>query len=401
MKARPATRIGIVAGETSGDLLGAGLMREIKRRLPAVSFEGIGGPQMQAMGCHSLFPMDQLSIIGFEALEKYPEIRGVRNQLADHFLSHPPDLFIGIDVPDFNLGLEEGLKAAGIPTMHYVSPTVWAWRGYRIRQIRRAVDHMLTLFPFEAGFYRKHRVPVTFVGHPLADQIGERCDVTAMRREFHLPPRDPVIALLPGSRRSELKRHADLFVKTAMWLHRRHPNVHFIAPFVSPATREMFEKALFRHGAWFLPITIVANRSRDAMAAADLVLLASGTATLEAALLKKPMVVTYKMSWLSYILVQPFLQVSLYALPNILAGRKIVPELMQHEAVPEKLGTAVEYYLMHRDKARSLRKVLSGIHRSLRRKASERAAEAVVGLLKSRAAAGAQTNKPNQGKHGD
>jgi lipid-A-disaccharide synthase len=378
------TRIGIVAGEASGDLLGAGLIREIRKRLPGVSLEGIGGPQMQSAGCRSLFPMDRLSIIGFEGVEKYPEILGIRNKLIEHFLSNPPDLFIGIDVPDFNLGLEERLKAAGIPTMHYVSPTVWAWRGYRIRKIRRAVDHMLTLFPFEASYYRKHHVPVTFVGHPLADQIDERSNTAAMRRALRLPAKDTVIALLPGSRRCELKRHADLFVKTALWLYKRHVNIHFVAPFVSPETRAIFEEALYRQGAWFLPVTIVANQSRDAMAAADIVLLASGTATLEAALLKKPMVVTYKMSWLSYLLVQPFLHVKLYALPNILAGRKIVPELMQRDATPEKLGNAVEDFLTHRDKTRSLRTVLADMHRSLRRNADARAAEAVIRLLKPR-----------------
>lgn len=378
------TKIGIVAGETSGDLLGAGLMRELKKRLPAVSFEGIGGPQMQALGCHSLFPMDRLSVIGFEGLEKYPEILGIRNKLTEHFLSNPPDLFIGVDVPDFNLGLEEKLKTAAIPTMHYVSPTVWAWRSYRIHKIRRAVDHMLTLFPFEASFYRKHHVPVTFVGHPLADQIDERSGTAVMRRMLHLPAKGVVIALLPGSRRSELRRHADLFVKTALWLHKRHPNIYFVAPFVSSETRAIFEDALYRLGAWFLPITLVANRSRDAMAAADIVLLASGTATLEAALLKKPMVVTYKMSWLSYWLVWPFLRVNLYALPNILAGRKIVPELMQRDATPERLGNAVVNFLTHRDKMRSLRAELSAIRRSLRRRADARAAEAVVQLLKPR-----------------
>jgi lipid-A-disaccharide synthase len=382
--ARTVTRIGVVAGEASGDLLGAGLIREIRKRLPHVLLEGIGGPLMQSAGCRSLFPMDRLSIIGFEGVEKYPEILGIRNKLIDYFLSSPPDLFIGIDVPDFNLGLEERLKAAGIPTMHYVSPTVWAWRGYRIRKIRRAVDHMLTLFPFEASYYRKHHVPVTFVGHPLADQIDERSNTAAMRRALHLPAKGIVIALLPGSRCSELKRHADLFVKTALWLHKRHANIHFVAPFISPATRAIFEEALYRQGAWFLPVTIVANQSRDAMAAADIVLLASGTATLEAALLKKPMVVTYKMSWLSYLLVQPFLHVKLYALPNILAGRKIVPELMQRDATPEKLGKAVEDFLTHRDKTRSLRAVLADMHRSLRRNADARAAEVVIRLLKPR-----------------
>jgi len=366
-------------------MLGAGLMRALRERTPQqVSFEGIGGAQMMALGCRSLFPMEQLSIIGLEAVGKYPEINGLRNKLADHFLKNPPDLFIGIDVPDFNLVLEEKLKSAGILTMHYVSPTVWAWRGYRIHRIKRAVDRMLTLFPFEASFYRRHHVPVTFVGHPLADQIEEKYDVGALRRQLHLPSKGRVVALLPGSRLSELKRHADLFVKTALWLHKRHPDMHFVAPFVSAETREVFERALYRHGAWFLPLTIVTHHAREAMAASDIVLLASGTATLEAALLKKPMVVTYKMSWLSYLLIRPFLHVNLYALPNILAGRKLVPELMQRDAMPEKLGEAVEYYLSHPDKARSVRKALADIHRTLRRKADRSAANAAINLLKSR-----------------
>lgn len=373
-----------MAGETSGDWLGAGLIRALRERLPQISFEGIGGPLMQALGCRSIFPMEKLSIIGLEAIGKYPEILGIRNRLIDHFLENPPDLFIGIDVPDFNLALEERLKSAGILTMHYVSPTVWAWRRYRIRRIKRAVNHMLTLFPFEASFYRKHHVPVTFVGHPLADMIGEKQDIRALRRQLHLPEKGTVVALLPGSRLSELERHADLFVKTALWLHKRCPDLHFVAPFVSVETREVFERALYRHGAWFLPLTIVAHRSREAMAASDIVLLASGTATLEAALLKKPMVVTYKMSWFSYALIRPFLHVDLYALPNILAGRKIVPELMQREAVPEKLGDAIEHYLNHRDIARHTREKLAGIRRALRRNASKRAAEAVIRVLKTR-----------------
>ena len=380
----PPIRIGIVAGEASGDSLGAGLIRVLKTCVPNISFEGIGGPQMQALGCRSLYPMEQLSIIGLESINKYPEILGIRNKLAEHFLSNPPDLFIGIDVPDFNLGLEEKLKPAGILTMHYVSPTVWAWRGYRIRKIRRVVDHMLTLFPFEASYYRKHHVPVTFVGHPMADQIQDKYDMRTVRRQLHLPTAGTVVALLPGSRLSELKRHADLFVKTALRLHQRHPELHFVAPFVSSETRTIFEQALYRHGAWFLPLTIVANQSRESMAAANIVLLASGTATLEAALLKKPMVVTYKISWVSYMLIRPFLQVSLYALPNILAGRRLVPELMQGEATPEKLGNAVEYYLSHRDKVKSVQTALAAIRRSLRRNADKRAAEAVIKMLKSR-----------------
>ena len=379
---KPALKIGIVVGEASGDLLGAGLMQELKKRLPAVSFEGIGGPQMQAQGCRSLYPMEQLSIIGFDAINKYPEILGMRNKLAEHFLASPPDLFIGIDSPDFNLGLEEKLKSAGITTVHYVSPTVWAWRAYRIRKIRRAVDHVLTLFPFEAKLYRRHQVPVTFVGHPLADRIEERYDMRAIRRKLHLPEKATVVALLPGSRMSELERHADLFVKTAMRLHQRQPDLHFVAPFISSETQAYFEKALYRHGAWFLPVTIVSNQSRDAMAAADIVVLASGTATLEAALLRKPMVVTYRVSWLSYLLVRPFLHVKLYALPNILAGRQVVPELIQTRATPRHLAEAVEFYLAHPDKAKSVRSALGDIHRSLRQHADKRAAEAVLKLLK-------------------
>ncbi len=380
----PPIRIGIVAGEVSGDSLGAGLMRALKARVPDISFEGIGGPQMKALGCRSLCPMEQLSIIGLESINKYPEILGIRNKLAEHYLSNPPDLFIGVDVPDFNLGLEKKLKVAGILTMHYVSPTVWAWRGYRIRKIRRAVDHMLTLFPFEASYYRKHHVPVTFVGHPMADQIQVKYDMRIVRQRLHLPADGTVLALLPGSRLSELKRHADLFVKTALWLHRRHPELHFVVPFVSADTRAIFEKALYRHGAWFLPLTIVANQSRESMAAANIVLLASGTATLEAALLKKPMVVTYKISWVSYFLIRPFLHVTLYALPNILAGRQLVPELMQNKATPGRLGDAVEHYLSHRDKVRSVQSALAKIRRSLHRNADLRAAEAVIKMLRSR-----------------
>jgi len=373
-----------VAGEASGDFLGAGLVRELRKRLSNVELEGIGGPQMQSLGCQSLFPMDRLSVIGFEGIEKYPEILGIRNKLIDYFLSNPPDVFIGIDVPDFNLGLEERLKNHGITTVHYVSPTVWAWRGYRIHKIRRAVDLMLTLFPFEADFYRQHHVPVTFVGHPLADQIDHVVNPGSMRRRLRLPSSGTIVALLPGSRRTELRRHADLFVRTALWLHKRHPTIHFVVPFVNAETRTIFEESLYRLGAWFLPITIITNQSREAMAASDLVVLASGTATLEAALLKKPMVVTYKMSWFSFLLVFPFLNVKLFSLPNILAGRKIVPELIQGKATPENLGAAAEDYLLNQKKTRSLRSVLSKIHRSLRRRADVCAAQAVIKILKKK-----------------
>jgi lipid-A-disaccharide synthase len=389
--AKPAVRIGIVAGEASGDLLGAGLMRALKELLPAVSFEGIGGPLMQAEGCRSLYPMEQLSLIGFESVGKYPELLGMRQKLAAHFLVNRPDVFIGIDVPDFNLGLEQKLRSACILTVHYVSPTVWAWRSYRIRKIRRAVDHMLTLFPFEAKYYRKHHVPVTFVGHPLADKIADKCDARGMRHKLKIPLEGKTVALLPGSRMSELTRHAELFVKTAIWLHERNKDIQFIAPFVDKETKAVFDDALYRLGAWFLPIKTVVGNSRDTMAASDVILLASGTATLEAALLKKPMVVTYKVSWLSFLLIKLFVHVKLFALPNILAGRKLVPEFMQRDATPEKLGGAVEDYLLHPQKTKSVQTALADIRSSLRCNADTKAAEAVQKLLKSEAKRLAQT----------
>ena len=381
--------IGIVAGEASGDLLGAGLMSELKKRLPGVRFEGIGGPHMQAQGCVSLGDMDRLSVIGLEGVAKIPGVLRIRRRVAAHFLRHPPHLYIGVDVPDFNLRVEQRLRAAGITTVHYVSPTVWAWRGYRIRTIHRAVDHMLTLFPFEAQYYRERRIPVTFVGHPLADEIPEIFDVGAIRARLGLPRDRRVVALLPGSRLNELRRHAGLFVRTARWLHARHPALHFVAPFVNAATRALFEEALAREGASPLPITRLLQQSREALAAADVVLLASGTATLEAALLRKPMVVTYRVSMLSALLIRTFAHVRMYALPNHLAGRLLVPELVQQDAVPEKLGAAVERYLAHPEQAESVQAELARMHAALKQNANARAAEAVVGMLRERNLIGA------------
>lgn len=374
-------RIGIVAGEVSGDLLGAGLMRELKRRLPEVTFEGIGGAHMQAEGCRSLYDMERLSVIGLEGIAKLPGVLLTRRRLAAHFLAKPPDLYIGVDAPDFNLAVEQRLRAAGIPTIHYVSPTVWAWRGYRLRKIHRAVDRMLTLFPFEARYYEERKVPVTFVGHPLADQIPDNYDARAIRERLHLPVDGTLVALLPGSRVGELKRHASLFVRTARWLHARRPGLHFVAPFASRATRVLFEQALAREGAADLPLTQLLNHSRDALAACDVALLASGTATLEAALLKKPMVVTYKVSALSEVLIRLFAHVKMYALPNHLAGRRLVPEIMQDEATPEALGAAVERYLEYPEQAESVQAALAEMHRALKQNADARAAEAVMEVL--------------------
>jgi lipid-A-disaccharide synthase len=374
-------RIGIVAGEASGDLLGARLIAALKRHLPDARFEGIAGPEMQAQGCHSLFPLERLSVFGLtDILGRYPELRRIRGGLIAHFLADPPDVYIGVDSPGFNLGVEEALHGAGVRTVHYVSPQVWAWRTWRVRRIRRAVNRILVLFPFEETFYARHGVNATFVGHPLADEIPPDYDKLHYRRELGLPLDRTVVALLPGSRASELRRHAGLFVQTAAWLASRRTGVHFVAPFVNHATRAMFEHALAQEGQG-LPVTCLDGRSRDVMAAADAVLLASGTATLEAALLRKPMVVTYRVPWLMYYLVRLFAHVDMYSLPNHLAGRRIVPELMQGDATAGQCGAAIEALLDDPAKAEAEQQALAAIHRDLRRNASERAAAAVMEVL--------------------
>lgn len=377
-------RIGIVAAEISGDMLAAGLMRALRRRLPNVAFEGIAGPCMLAQGCAGLYPMERMSFIGFGALAHYRALAARRRQLLEHFRRHPPHLFIGVDAPDFNLWLEERLRAHGILTLHYVSPTVWAWRGWRIHRIQRAVDRMLTLFPFEARYYRDKRIPVTFVGHPLADRLGPVADRAAARRRLRLPARARVVTLLPGSRLSELRRHADLFVRTAQWLSARYPDLRYAVPFVSRETRACFERALRRQSADARIFRLLDDRSHEAMAAADVVLLASGTAALEAALLERPMVVTYRVSWFSYFLIRLFAHVRLYSLPNHLAGRQLVPELMQREATPERLGRAVARYLDDTAAAERVSRALGRLRARLARSADERAAQAALRLLRTR-----------------
>ncbi len=375
-------RIGMVAGEVSGDLLGARLMQALKKHLPAVRFEGVGGSEMRAEGFSSLFPMERLSVLGLtEILGRYPELRRLRRQLIGHFLADPPDVFIGVDSPGFNLGIEQELRDAGIPVVHYVSPQVWAWRTWRVRKIRRSVDRILVLFPFEEQFYARHDVDATFVGHPLADEIRSDIDARAMRDRLDLDPDRPTVALLPGSRTSELKALADVFVGAALWLHARHPDVQFVAPFVNRKTRLLFEAAIRRQQAWDLPLTRFHGHSRDVMAAADVVLLASGTATLEAMLLKRLMVVTYRVSALSYRLMRMFSHIRLIAMPNNLAGRHLVPELIQHDATPEQLGRTVERYLARPLYAREALASFDALGQRLRGNASDRAARAVLEVL--------------------
>jgi len=339
-------RIGIVAGEPSGDLLGARLIAALKRELPGAQFEGVGGPEMIAAGCRSIVPMDELTVVGLtEVIGKFLSLLATRRRLIKHFLKSPPDLFVGVDYPGFNLGLEEILRRHGIRTAHYVSPQVWAWRTWRVRKIRRAVDRILVLFPFEVPFYAKHGIKAIFVGHPLAEEIDGNLDAKEMRRRLNLDPDRPTVALFPGSRTSEVKALAGTFVETAKWLSDRHPDIQFAVPFVSRQTRLEFEAAIKRSQAWDLPISRFHGHSRKVMAAADVVLLASGTATLEAMLSNRLMVVTYRVSPVSYVIMKALAHIRLVAMPNHLAGSHLVPELIQREARPELLGRAVDRYL--------------------------------------------------------
>ena len=383
-------RIGIVVGEASGDVLGAGLINAIKARVPNAEFEGVAGPQMVAQGCRALFPAEKLAVMGLvEVIAHYRELSAIRTQLRQYFLKNPPDVFIGIDAPDFNLGLERSFKQAGIPTVHYVSPSVWAWRQYRIRKIARSVDLMLTLLPFEAAFYQsrpRHSVPVCFVGHPLADAIPilsdqeDRHERQQQRAALGLPITAEIVALLPGSRIGELNYLADRFAQTAAWCAQQRPHMQFIAPHANARTRKLFEQALARH-APNITVHMLDGRAQQAMRAADVLLVASGTATLEALLVKRPMVVAYRMAWLTAIIMRRLLKIPYYSLPNLLAARPLVDEFSQDEVTAENLGKAVLELFEQPDKARAVCANFAQIHHTLRQGASSKAAQAILNLV--------------------
>jgi len=372
----------MVAGEASGDLLGAHLMAALHAHLPGARFIGIGGPKMQSEGLDALFPMERLAVRGYaEVLRHYPGLLWMRSKLRRVLLEARPQLFIGVDAPDFNLGLEAGLKRAGIPVVHYVSPSIWAWRGGRIGAIARSVDHVLTLFPFEETIYRNAGVPATYVGHPLADMIPEEDQTASTRLQLRIAPERKVIALLPGSRQSELRYMADTFIATARLLAQRMEQPLFLVPLISRETREIFEAALYRTDAAELPLTILFGHARDALAAADIALVASGTATLEAALLKKPMVIAYKMAEASFQLMRRMGYLPYVGLPNILAGEFVVPELLQHDATPENLAQALTNTLNDAVVRERIPQRFAAIHRQLKCNTAEQAAEAVLPLL--------------------
>ncbi|UTW49068.1 lipid-A-disaccharide synthase [Bacterioplanoides sp. SCSIO 12839] len=376
-------RIAIVAGETSGDMLGAGLIEQLKHRYPHATFEGIGGPLMMQHGFNSLVPMERLSVMGLvEVLGRLFELLKVRRDLIKRWRANPPDVFIGIDAPDFNLTLEQKLRESGIKTAHYVSPSVWAWRQKRVLKIAKAVDLMLTLFPFEARFYQEHDVPVKFVGHHLADKIALETPASPARQQLGLDTDRQVVCLMPGSRGSEVERLGEVFLKTAELMQQKRTDLQFIIPAASVDRRNQIESLLAQYPG-HLPIKVILGQSQTCMTAADTILLASGTATLEAMLLKKPMVVSYIVAPLTYKILKRLVTQPYISLPNLLASRELVPEFIQHEATPENLSEALLARLEDSDDMHQLHETFLFIHRQLKRNADDEAAAAIAELIES------------------
>jgi lipid-A-disaccharide synthase len=374
-----ALHIGILAGESSGDILGAGLMQALRQEVPDVEFTGIGGPLMQAQGLQSRVPMERLAVMGLvEPLKRLPELLRIRRDIVRHFLTSKPAVFIGIDAPEFNLGVERRLREHGIRTVHYVSPSVWAWRQRRINKIARAVDLVLTLFPFEADFYRHHAVPVCFVGHPLADAIPLLPDQPQARAALGLKPQDRILALLPGSRQGEVARMGPVFMQTAALLAQQQGALHFLVPCANAERRQQLQGML---PPGLKNLHLLDGRSREAMTAADAVLLASGTAALEAMLLKKPMLVCYRMAPLSYAIISRMLKIPYFSLPNLLAGEKVVEELVQEEVNPPALAAKAAALLQPDARQQQLVARFRDIHLTLLGGASAKAARAILDLL--------------------
>lgn len=368
--------VALVAGEASGDILGEGLMRALAERHPNIRFIGIGGPRMEALGLQSYFPQERLAVMGLvEVLGRLPELLARRKRLLKTLIDAQPDVFVGIDAPDFNLDLELKLRRAGIKTVHYVSPSVWAWRQGRVLKIRDACDLMLTLFPFEAKFYDAHQVPVRFVGHPLADAIALDADRAAARAALGLSTEGQVVALMPGSRGGEVSRLGPLFFAAADRLRSLRPGIRFVVPCASPERRAQLEELLAGHD---LPVTLLNGRSHEALAACNAVLIASGTATLEALLFKRPMVVAYSVAPITFRILKRLVKSPYVALPNLLAQQRLVPELLQEAATPEAMAQLLSPLLDDGDVQTD---GFDAIHRTLRCDASRQAADAVLQLV--------------------
>ena len=387
-------RIGILAGEASGDLLGAKLIQALRARCPDLLIEGIGGPAMNAAGCNSLFDIERLAVMGLvEPLLHLPDLIKLRRDLYAHFTEHRPDVFIGIDSPDFNLGLELKLRRAGIPVIHYVSPSVWAWRQKRIVKIAKAVDLMLTLLPFEAEFYQRHRVPVRYVGHPLAEQIPLQPDTKAARLALGIDEHARYVALLPGSRRQEIRYMAEPLLLAAKLAWQQQPHLRFLTSHINEQRYQEFYDC-YQRVAPDLPLTFFTQRSQEVIAAADTVVVTSGTATLEAMLYKKPMIITYRMPRFTYFLAKILLTIPYVGLPNLLAKQLLVPELIQDAMTPEAIARHILDYLDHPEKVLALQNTFTALHEELRADSAKVIADAVLGMVSS-------PHPPHQVAHSD
>ncbi len=375
-------RVGLVAGESSGDLLGAGLITAVKERIPDAVFEGVAGPEMLAAGCERWADADELAVMGVvEPLKHLPGLLQLRRSLVARWRASPPDVFVGIDAPDFNLGLEAALKAAGIRTMHYVSPSIWAWRAGRIRKIRKAADCVICILPFEPALYEEQGINAVFVGHPKADVLSPDIDVMAVRRDLDLPPDRRVIAMLPGSRSSEVTRLAPVFAESAAMIAAREKDVHFVTPVAAVKLRPVIEASLQEHGVSD-NCTLIEGRSIEAMSAADIVLLASGTAALESALLGKPTVAAYRLAALTALIMRTFrlVKVTRFTLPNLLTGEALIPEFMQGDAQPAAIAAEVIDLLNNPARCAVIRERFAKLHSELAMNSNARAADALISL---------------------
>ncbi len=378
-----AFSMAMVAGETSGDLLAGLMMQGIRAQWPDANLYGIGGPQMQAQGFNALWPSDKLAVRGYvEVLRHYREIVGIRKQLKEKLLANPPQVFVGVDAPDFNLDLERDLKQAGILTVHFVCPSVWAWRAERIEKIKQSVDHVLCIFPFETDLLHSHGIPATYVGHPLAQAIPMHVDTLKARHDLKLDPdpNRPVVALLPGSRESEITYLAERFFQAAILLGQQQSNLQFVLPAI-PSMKARIEAIRDKVGA--TNVQVLKGQSHAALAACDVTLIASGTATLEAALFKKPMVIAYNMNWLSWQMMKRKKLQPWVGLPNILAQEFCVPELLQDQATPVNMSGAVLDWLRSPEKAQALVGRFEILHASLLRDTPTLAAHAIQTFVKA------------------
>lgn len=379
-------RIGIVAGETSGDILAAGLIKQLKLQYPNATFEGIAGPKMLAQGCHSLFEMEELSVMGLiEVLPKLRRLMFIRKSLLHYFLENPPDVFIGVDAPDFNLGLEAKLKAQNIKTVHYVSPTVWAWREKRIFKIAKATNLVLSIFPFEKQVYDKHNIPCEFVGHTMADDIELKPDQIKARQSLQILDKQLVLAVLPGSRKREVETLLDIFIKASLLLKPQLEDFKVVIPVVNRQRKAQVDDYIRQHLPE-LDIQIVIGHARDVMVAADAVLLASGTATLEAMFCKKNMVAAYKLSGLTYQMMKWLYKAKYFTLPNVLADEQLIPELLQDDVNPQTIAALLLPMLKEKDSEaqQALIGKFETLHQSLRKGADHQAALAVSNLIETK-----------------